>query len=36
MIRTGVWRKRIMEEKKKISIEELEKVSGGGDYDFIH
>ena len=36
MIRTGVWRKRTMEEMKKISIEDLEKISGGGDYDFIH
>ena len=25
-----------MEKMKKISIEELEKICGGGDYDFIH
>jgi len=27
---------KIMEEMKKINVEELEKVCGGGDYDFIH
>ena len=27
---------RTMAEMKKISIEDLEKINGGGDYDFIH
>ena len=25
-----------MEEMKKINVEDLEKINGGGDYDFIH